>query len=244
MALHTLHDGSKVIVMSAKELVRIPIWQGNRAINLAHVEKIKRSVGDNIQRLDSVYRIVECTVEDAGGNRINELYIIDGQHRAQVLKDHYNNSLCVPDFNVLVIQKKVDSELEIMNSFNTINCVNPIQWSDPNLVVNVYIAELVGIFNTKKQIYLRQGATKRPYVSIEALRKVLLANANKLHENKEEATLFSRRVYEWNAKQIREADMLAIGQTKPADGDMLLKCAKAGCMLAFDLKLSWIPHLL
>lgn len=243
MALHTLHDGSVLTVMSAKDLVQIPIWKGNRAMNLEHVDRIKQAVGDNIQRLDSLYRIVKCPVEDASGNQTYEMCIIDGQHRAQVLKDYFSNSLFVPDFTILAIVKRVDSELEIINCFNTINNVNPITWTDKKLVVNVYITELVSTFNSKKNEMIRLGATKRPYLSMEKLREVLLVNAKNLKETKEEAKLFANRVFAWNEKQIRDADVLSMG-LKKADGDMLLKSAKLGFMLAFDPKLSWIPLLL
>ena len=243
MALHTLHDGAEVRIMSALELVRIPIWKGNRTINSDHVQRIKQSVGENVHTLDSMYRIVECAIEDAGGNLTKEMHIIDGQHRAQVIKDHFSQSLCAADFNVLVIVKKVESELEIIHCFNTINCVNPITWSDPNLIVNVYITELEKLFNTKKQMFIRRDSTKRPYLNAEKLREVLLSNSKKLKENQEEALLFAKRVFEWNGKQIREADVLAMGMRK-SEGDIMLKSAKAGFMLAFDTKLTWIPLLL
>ena len=245
MALFTLYDGSSVQSMSAKDLCSLQIWQGNRILNADHVQRIKQSVGDTIQKLDSTYRIVECPIEDAGGNMTKVKYIIDGQHRAQVLKDYFRTSLCEPDFQVLVIVKQVNSELEIIQTFNTINHVNPITWSDHKLLANLYIAELLKLFNVKKQEFIRNSCTKRPYVYIEKLREVLLEkdNARRLKESREEAVSFAKRVYEWNANQIREAEVNVL-QYRKSEGDILLKSAKIGCMLAFDSNLPWVSLLL
>jgi hypothetical protein len=38
--LHTYHDGSRLYKMSALSLTKIPIWKGNRNIDLHHVSNI------------------------------------------------------------------------------------------------------------------------------------------------------------------------------------------------------------
>ena len=244
MNLYTLHDGSVVQVMGARELCAIPVWKGNRILNTDHVLRIKTSIGDDVRKLDSTYRIVEYSEEDAGGNITKVRAIIDGQHRAQVLKNHFMTSLCEPDFPVLTIVTQVESELEIIKAFNTINCVNPITWSDPNLLANLYIAELMRLFN-QKQKFLRDSPTKRPYVHIEKLREVFLEkpNAQRLKETREEAAAFANRVYNWNLAKVREADVTVLNYRK-SEGDILLKSAKAGCMLGFNTKLPWVSLLL
>ena len=55
--LHTLHDGSHVRLMKARELVAIPVWNGNRTIDHKHVETIKDSLYD-IKHIDFGFRIV------------------------------------------------------------------------------------------------------------------------------------------------------------------------------------------
>ena len=52
LMLHTLHDGSILRVMGAKDLIRVPVWHGNRIIDNAHVQKIKDGLGPKIQKLD------------------------------------------------------------------------------------------------------------------------------------------------------------------------------------------------
>jgi hypothetical protein len=241
--MHTLHDGSVVRVIGARELIAIPIWKGNRNINSDHVRKIKLAVGENVRQLDSIYRLVQTDVIDAGGHPCTETYLIDGQHRCQVLKDHFANNLCESDFPVLVIEKKVASELEIIHYFNTINTVNPITWSDPNLLVNMYISELEKTFNTKKMLFIRPGSTKRPYLMVEKLREVLSANVRSLKSRTEDAVLFVQRCKDWNDQQIAQADIISMGYRK-SEADILLKSAKAGFMLAMDSKLPWIMKLL
>jgi hypothetical protein len=45
--------------MSARALIRIPIWKGNRIIDLEHVKNIKDSVDYRAYLLDSGYRTIQ-----------------------------------------------------------------------------------------------------------------------------------------------------------------------------------------
>jgi len=51
--IHTFSDNSTLQKVSAKTLVGIPVWRGNRFIDLNHANQIKKDVGDNIQTLDN-----------------------------------------------------------------------------------------------------------------------------------------------------------------------------------------------
>ena len=57
--IHTYSDGSKLFKMSALALIRIPIWKGNRIIDLEHVKNIKESVNYNAYFLDSGYKTIQ-----------------------------------------------------------------------------------------------------------------------------------------------------------------------------------------
>lgn len=72
--LHTLYDGSEVRVMGAKELIKVPVWNGNRIIDGGHVQRIKSSLGSRVQKLDFGYRIVTYDENDAGGNTVTSRY--------------------------------------------------------------------------------------------------------------------------------------------------------------------------
>lgn len=239
--LHTLGDESTLHVMGAKELCALPIWQGNRIIDNGHVAAIKGSLCGDVKRLDFGYRIVRCPVADAAGKMVTESYIIDGQHRHAVLRDHFACGLCEPDFPVVVVIKDVASELEIIEYFNMLNHAKPITWTDPVLIVNAYIAALQKEFNkVKKSPLIREGATCRPYLSVEKLREGLMKVSGSLRIGKAEIAAFVARVSNWNDEQISQADIACLA-VKKADADMIQKCAKAGFMLGRDPRLPWIP---
>jgi len=161
--LHTLHDGSILRIMTARELVAIPVWKGNRTLDVAHAKAIAAAVTD-IRTLDSGYRIVNYMEPDATGTPVRQSYLIDGQHRCHILR-----SATALDFPVIVTEKDVASESDAIDFFNTINTVKPQQWSiDPALIVNLYIVELEKAF--PKMI---RPSTHRPYLSVDRLREAL-----------------------------------------------------------------------
>ena len=234
--------------MPVSRLLEIPVWQGNRIISQAHVLTIARSVKDNnIKFLDSGYRIVRFQDTDAAGKPIMVRNIVDGQHRLEVLKKHINDPASfVGEFDVLVTEKDVNSELEIIEHFNTINAVNPIKWTDKNLIVNAYIRELEFAFNTVKvQLIRNKMGTKRPFLSVEKLRHALAVQEARLHTNTSEIKEFVTRVQEWNKLTLAGADIRLLGMdANAADTKMWERCIEKKFMLAYDPKLEWIADLL
>jgi hypothetical protein len=91
--IHTYHNGATLHKITVKELLKIPIWKGNRILDLAHVAEIQKAIGSNINHLDSGYYIVEYEELDATNTPVLQSYIIDGQHRAAVLKEHFDTTL-------------------------------------------------------------------------------------------------------------------------------------------------------
>lgn len=243
--LHTLHDGSQVRVMYARELVAIPVWNGNRTIDHTHVETIKASLHD-IRALDFGFRIVTCMVEDAGGNIIKESKIIDGQHRHRVLTDHFQDNFCADDFPVIVLEKAVATEAEIITYFRRLNTQLPIVWkSDPAMVANEYIKALELRFNTKKERFIRSGATKRPYISADKIREKFLEVFKRkgiASESHQAINVFIQRVGTWNEKETKASELILLQDRK--DKDIIQKAADKKFMLAVDAKLGWISECL
>lgn len=240
LSLHTLHDGSILRIICAKDLIKIPVWQGNRIIDHSHVAKIKNTV-KNIQNLDFGFRIVSYNEVDAGGNNIRHSCLVDGQHRHRVLYDHFHENLCEPDFHVLVIEKEVKNESEIITYFKELNNQLPIQWkSDPQMVANEYIKALCVAFNTKKEQMIR-SKTNRPYLSVDRLREKLVLSA--LKESPEEIQAFVSRVILWNQKSVAEWAVMAL-QAKKVMADMMKKAAEKKFMLALDPGMLWIGECL
>jgi hypothetical protein len=263
--LHTLNDGSLLRVMGAKELLNIPVWQGQRILDPVHVAALKVVVGTNVKQLDFGYRIVSREEENAFGSTVRVSYLVDGQHRAAVLRDYFAIHILEPDFSVVVLEKQVESEWDVISYFNALNNAKPVKWSDPGLLTNKYIQELEAAFagggagagagagaaatKKKAQLLIRPGNAHRPYLSVEKLRTALLkeAAAGKLGSTESEIKGFVERVVAWNAKTLKEAELTPLfsgSGKKQADVDMIYKSAKLGFMLALDPKLGWIKTLL
>ena len=235
--LHTLNDGSKVRLIQAKELIQIPIWNGNRIKSGEHVEKIKKGVSD-IKTLDFGFRLVSRTIEDADGKRLRETVVVDGQHRHQVLSDHFKENLCSSDFPIVIVEKEVYDESDIISYFNTINTQNPISWTDPTLVVNKYIQALSEEFNTKKEKLIRDKTTKRPYLSTEKLREELCKRISLARGTVKD---FILRVSQYNTDALKNAELSSL-YAKKGDVEILEKAKNLKFMLAVDIKLSWVSE--
>jgi len=238
--LCTLHDGSRLRTIGAKELIEIHIWNGNRIIDMAHVQKIKDGIRGNVQKLEFSYRIARITETDAGDNPVTVSYIIDGQHRHRVLCDHYKENLCEPDFPVVVLEKDMKSEAEIISYFKELNCQKPINWkSDPKVLANEYIEQLCAAFNFGSRKLIREGSTHRPYISVDALRDAFLACKDALKEG-DEVAAFVRRVLEYNANRVKLAEVAGVLTYKKGDAEKIQKAAALRFMLAVDKNLPWV----
>jgi hypothetical protein len=228
--------------MSAKELSGYEVWKGNRIIDLEHVKQIKDSVGERVSQLDFGYRIVRFPSTDAAGRPLMVMNIVDGQHRHAVLKEYFASTMCAEDFDVVVIEKTVETESDIIEYFNTLNNVKPIIWTDTNLVVNMYVSALEAAFNKHKQVPIRPGSTHRPYLSTEKLREALTPIASRLRIRKSFIDAWVERVVEYNLTRIKEADMACLS-VKKSEGDLIQRAAKLGFMLAIDPRLRWVSEL-
>jgi len=235
--LHTFSDGSVLQKIKAKELVSIPVWKGNRFIDLEHANKIRSAIGDNIQTLDSaIFRIVKYKDGD-----IHQRYIVDGQHRQYVLQKYYEEHvLFALNFDILTIVKNVESESDAIEYFNALNNVKPQQDSDPKLLANKYVLALVKAY--PKLIKPDGKATRRPFLSSDLLRKILEENSTLLKQSNDNIGLFLKKVNDWNTKKINQYHVASVIQTK--DVSVLDSCVEKRFVLAFDQKLPWIKECL
>ena len=169
--MFTSADGSIWKQMPASRLAAVEIWKGNRILDNGHALRICQSLDSIVDLTLNPYRIV--IVEEEGETC---QYIVDGQHRASLLKRHFANP-DAEDFNVVVIEKKCIDESEIIEYFKIINTTKAIHWrEDPNLAANKYIEPFLKEFNTDpKKPVVRQGKVNRPYLSVDRLREVLVS---------------------------------------------------------------------
>ena len=126
--LHIYTDASKLKLTTAKTLIQIPIWKGNRVKDRMHIALLKEAIGSNIHYLDKGYHIIKYNETDATGREVEQSYIIDGQHRASVLLEHFNSTLCEPDFPITYTEVCVANEADAIAYFNKINNVKPIHY--------------------------------------------------------------------------------------------------------------------
>ena len=168
--IHSYSDGSHLYNMSAMALSRIPIWKGNRNIDLQHVANIKEAIHGKATLLDSGYKIIQYEEKDENEHMIKKSYLIDGQHRICIVNDYFNHVPSPDDFRVTVTEICVNSEIDAIRYFNQINNVKPIQYEeDPNLMVNTYIQILLSLFPAHLKLF-RHCRTCRPYLFIDVCR--------------------------------------------------------------------------
>jgi hypothetical protein len=101
--LFTSADGQILGIASAKLISTLPVWEGNRNILDDHVKDIQQSLGDNVELLNhTIFRVALVTL-DTG---VNKHYIVDGQHRAKVLKEYFEKNPFNTDFDILTSIKE------------------------------------------------------------------------------------------------------------------------------------------
>jgi len=224
--LYTYSDSSKLYKMSALTLCRIPIWKGNRIIDLEHVKNIKESINSN----DEV---------DESDKPIRKTYLIDGQHRISVVSNYFENINDAKDFEMTVTKIRVDSEIEAIEYFNKINNVKPIQFKeDPNLIVNKYLLRLIASFPVKSKLF-RNGATKRPYLSVDKFRDALLKRVDNLKKISIEK--FIKECKTTNTKIIQELEIRSLNENELK---IILKILELDFGLAWDDKFKWLDTIL
>jgi hypothetical protein len=230
-AIFKFHDGSILRKMSARDLAKIPVWEGNRLLDDDHKRDIVISLNGNLKFLDSKpYHLVTYPTEDDEGRLMSATCIVDGQHRVSILKEAFPE---YDDFDVLVVEKQCQSYSDVVRYFKILNMTKAIAWQeDPKLCANRYIKALETKFNTKKQGFIRQGATRKPYLSIDKLREGLMAC--RLGQNEQDPTpeAFASLANAWNQQWCKDQ----ITNFDP----QIEKYKKLGFALAYDDKLKWI----
>jgi hypothetical protein len=208
--------------------VKIPIWKGNRILNQEHKYSIQQSLKLGAKSLDlKPFHVVTYPVED---NETEEIlsFIVDGQHRHSIIKEAENQ-----DFDVLVIEKRCESETEVVEYFKLLNHTRAIEWKeDPILMANRYIVALEKAFNTTKEKRIRVKSTHRPYLYVETLRdefvKRKIGHSGKTPED------FVRYA------QSKNQEGLALLRSKLPRETMEERALSLDFCLALDPKFKWL----
>jgi len=158
--LYTYRDGSQLYRVKVSKLIEIPTWHGNRILDNARVEDLKKII-TNVQDLEDRYYAIQYIEDDI------EMYrIIDGQHRIALIKLTPHD-----DFDVLIIVKKVENESDAIEYFNKINNVKSQKWQeDTNLIINSYVSALEKVY---PGLIKAHNTCQRPYISSKKLRQYI-----------------------------------------------------------------------
>lgn len=272
--LHTYAaDGAALVTLNAKDLVAIPVWKNNRNLDHGHAKKLAEQIGDQVQLLDRGYVVAVLREDDAGGAPVDQPYILDGQHRAHVLRQHFKGHPAPFDplvvtqpniaeqssardgrsyltgrtaseassFTVTATVRRVESEAQLIEYFNAINNIKPIQqWIDQPMILNNYVCALEQTFNTRKRTYIRPGKTCRPYLSSDLVREVLTRHFDALPKTEAGVRSFVERVAAWNESLLRTKEAYASLIPNKKRAEMFEKGAAIGFVLGYDETLPWI----
>jgi hypothetical protein len=236
---HTLNDGSVVRAMNARELITYAPWQGNRILDSLHIDAIESSINGCYEHLDSGYKFIVMRELDASDNIVENKYIIDGQHRVEVLKRGFKNNPFLDDFTVLVTEKRVSGESEAIAYFRALNHAKPIEWKiDPKLIVNKYVEALEKGFMQNRRTSFIRSDTKFPYLSSSLLRTALENEHARLPLSDDDADIarFVDTVLEWNKTKLMEPVGLLSKKLK----ERFDKAIGIGFVLAVDPACPWI----
>ena len=211
--LNTNHDGSRLMRSTVHRLLEYPVWRGQRIIDLEHVKRLRDSI-DDICNLDTDYHLIVKQERHIDGTIIETRELVGGQHRRSILLEE-KACLRLPDFPVTYTEKDVKSEGEAEAYFNKISSSKPMHFDeDPGLIVGRFIVALERAFATPRNMCIRQSATRRPYLYIEDVRPIFVANIDRLRRTK--PVEFAERVKDWNRAKVLEMEMtISAGDAPP-----------------------------
>lgn len=239
--LHIYSDGSKLFKMSARALSRINIWKGNRIIDVDHVKNIKESINFKAYLLDSGYKIIQYNELDENDKSVKKSYVIDGQHRVTVVNDYFEHIKDAIDFQVTVTENSVESEADAIEYFNRINNVKPIHFEeDPKLIANRYLQRLIKSYPEKCKL-IRNGVTRRPYLSADKFRDALVLRM--LNLKKISVEKFIEQCKLSNSNIITELEIRSLNK-KDKEINIINKSIELEFALAWDDKFRWLDKIL
>jgi hypothetical protein len=230
--LFTSTDNTKYVSYSARELSQIEYWGGNRIVDQHHVAEILGKIQNNPRQLNLKAFHVGFLKQDEGEYR---QYILDGQHRIQILRDYFKNT-DVSDFDVLVAVKEFDTEDSMIEYFRVLNTTKSIPWKeDPNMIANKYIQAISVAFNTdpKKPLF-RNGRTQSPFISIDKFRQALLSKH--VYDWKRTPEQFVDDAIRINTEKLRILHSRRIISSRDSES----KACQYGFALGLDDSFNWI----
>ena len=178
--LFTYTDGNSLWQVPARWLASIPIWEGNRVMDEAHLADLIASI-TNPRDIQGPFSVVEYTAEDGSRQR----KIIDGQHRLGVIANYFITAPEATDFPVLVRRYMVPDHAAVVAIFQQINHAKPMEYRGSPTerlhdIVRAMAREFIGERAKGGIVALVRSGCNRPALSTENLEMAL--KAYKIHE--------------------------------------------------------------
>lgn len=244
--LLTFNDGGKLYLVSARDLIRIPVWRGNRILDPDHKDYLQTQIGDDISNLDrQPYHCATFKVfDEVERATLLKTELLDGQHRSRILNEHFQKNPDAPDFQVMLCNFDCNTESDVIERFKILNTTKPIAWKeDPRISVGPYLAALETVFNAnRKNNLIRRpvqggGFVYRPYLSLDTLRDAMVHRRIGI-QMKQTPSEFANRVKAWNDAQVAELQKVG-GHSKQME-----RALQVGFILAQDKTFRWLDEVL
>lgn len=237
--LFTYTDGSTLWQVPARWLTTIPVWEGNRVMDEAHLADLIVRI-TNPQEIQGPFSVVEYVAEDGSRQR----KIIDGQHRQAVLAHYFSTAPEETDFQVLVHRYTVSDHAAVVAIFQQINHAKPMEYRGSPTerlhdIVRAMSREFIGERAKGGLIALIRSGCNRPALSTEHLETAL--KAYRIHERSD---ITPAAVVEHARKMngLYAEDPARIPITS-ITASILNKAMEYGFYLGLDPKCAWLAGL-
>lgn len=241
--LFTFTDGSTLHQISARRLIAIPVWEGNRVLDESHVVDLTRAI-KNPQDIQGPFTVVEYPDDEGKPQR----KVIDGQHRREVLIRHFTPAQAetegFSDFTILVRLHKIADHAAAVSLFQAINNAKPMIYKgSPTERLHEFSEALRRhcVFDkgrTSIIALIRPCSTVRPFLSVEHLEEAM--KRYRIHE-RVDLTPHALVDHAVGMNEFYASDPAAIpGRFTQVS---LTKAAELGFYLGLDPSCAWLAPL-
>lgn len=244
--LFTYTDGSTLHSISARELSRFPVWEGNRVRDDAHVASLCATI-TNPREVQGPFTVIAIPSPAELG--VPLIYkILDGQHRAAVIENYFSTHSDAEDFPVLVRRygvAAIPSHDIAIQKFREINNAKPMVYTGSSTerlhqIVTALQSAFIGNRKTSGPVFLIRTACNRPFLSIESLTAALVKY--RIHEQDDISPI---KVVE-HARKMNTlyAENPAAHISVSITASMLDRAVEYNFFLGLDPKCPWLLPLL
>jgi hypothetical protein len=239
--LFKYNDGSLLSPVSARFLITIPVWEANRVLDTDHVRALEAAI-EKVEHVQGPFTVIKYRNEETN---TEEWRIIDGQHRQEVIRRHFdrNSGVAVADFQVLCRRYNTTDHVAAIKIFQAINNAKPMIYTgSPEQRLQEMVKALQGFFISERggsqlMIMIRPSCN-RPCLSVEHLITALKKHG--IHERSDlTPDMVIAHAETMNAKWATGPEVCSVKITTTIWG----RAQEYGFYLGLDPKCSWLAGL-